>query len=304
MAIDLGDAPVGTPPTTGEQTQILTALGGTTVGRALFQVSNPSAIRFPKVNADNSVTLRSDSDMRSDLGLIIGTNVQAYDADLTTWAGVTRASGFDTFAATPSSANLISLLTDETGTGSAVFSTSPTLTTPNIGAANGTSLSLGGGADTGSSMIVVGSNGDGMRIRVNSTTANNFGALSFVVSSSGTANSFSSVYGSRIDASTMDLGLRGRLVHFGGNGSGFAGTSSFPALKRNGTTLEARLADDSGYAPFTASNFTASGNLITATQTPASASATGTTGTITWDSNYIYICTATNTWKRVAIASW
>jgi hypothetical protein len=37
---------------------------------------------------------------------------------------------------------------------------------------------------------------------------------------------------------------------------------------------------------------------------PASASATGTTGEIRIDANYIYICTATNTWKRVAIATW
>lgn len=40
------------------------------------------------------------------------------------------------------------------------------------------------------------------------------------------------------------------------------------------------------------------------TKTPSSASDTGTTGTITWDSNYIYVCTATNTWKRVAISTW
>ena len=38
--------------------------------------------------------------------------------------------------------------------------------------------------------------------------------------------------------------------------------------------------------------------------TPASATATGTTGEIQWDSNYIYVCTATNTWKRVAINTW
>jgi hypothetical protein len=39
-------------------------------------------------------------------------------------------------------------------------------------------------------------------------------------------------------------------------------------------------------------------------KTPASASATGTTGEIAWDTDYIYVCTATNTWKRVAIATW
>lgn len=58
---------------------------------------------------------------------------QTADADLTSWAGVTRASGFDTFTATPSSANLASLVTNETGSGLLVFATSPTLTTPNIG---------------------------------------------------------------------------------------------------------------------------------------------------------------------------
>jgi hypothetical protein len=38
--------------------------------------------------------------------------------------------------------------------------------------------------------------------------------------------------------------------------------------------------------------------------TPASASAAGIAGTIQWDASYIYVCTAANTWKRVAIATW
>lgn len=37
---------------------------------------------------------------------------------------------------------------------------------------------------------------------------------------------------------------------------------------------------------------------------PASATATGQTGQICWDSAYIYICIGTNTWKRVAISTW
>jgi len=43
---------------------------------------------------------------------------------------------------------------------------------------------------------------------------------------------------------------------------------------------------------------------IRTTQTPASATASGTMGQICWDANYIYICTATNTWKRTAILTW
>jgi hypothetical protein len=50
---------------------------------------------------------------------------------------------------------------------------------------------------------------------------------------------------------------------------------------------------------------TVAGTVIhTLSATPASASAAGTVGTMSWDANYIYICTATNTWKRVAIATW
>tara|TARA_R110002167_G_scaffold108061_2_gene276109 strand:- start:3703 stop:4062 length:360 start_codon:yes stop_codon:yes gene_type:complete len=45
-------------------------------------------------------------------------------------------------------------------------------------------------------------------------------------------------------------------------------------------------------------------SLKLATSTPASASATGTVGTISWDTGYVYVCTATNTWERVAIATW
>jgi hypothetical protein len=48
------------------------------------------------------------------------------DIDITTWAAVTRAAGFDTFAGTPTSANLAALITNESGTGSLVFSDAPT----------------------------------------------------------------------------------------------------------------------------------------------------------------------------------
>jgi len=48
--------------------------------------------------------------------------------------------GVATFLGTPSSANLRAALTDETGTGSAVFATSPTLVTPVLGVATATSI--------------------------------------------------------------------------------------------------------------------------------------------------------------------
>lgn len=38
--------------------------------------------------------------------------------------------------------------------------------------------------------------------------------------------------------------------------------------------------------------------------TPASATATGTAGDVAWDADYFYVCTATDTWKRTALATW
>jgi len=52
--------------------------------------------------------------------------------------------GVATFLATPSSANLAAAVTGETGTGALVFANTPTLVTPDIGAATGTSLTLSG----------------------------------------------------------------------------------------------------------------------------------------------------------------
>lgn len=47
------------------------------------------------------------------------------------------------------------------------------------------------------------------------------------------------------------------------------------------------------------------GNASMATQyIPATASSSGTRGQIAYDASFIYVCTATNTWKRAALATW
>ena len=58
-----------------------------------------------------------------------------------------------TFLATPSSANLASALTDETGSGALVFATSPTLVTPVLGNASASSLNISGITTTGTLVL-------------------------------------------------------------------------------------------------------------------------------------------------------
>ena len=72
------------------------------------------------------------------------------------------------------------------------------------------------------------------------------------------------------------------------------------------------LLQSAGALPTLAAKFTSAGNFsivgntvnIPNTRTPASAGAPGTKGDICWDTSYIYVCVATDTWKRVAISTW
>ena len=43
---------------------------------------------------------------------------------------------------------------------------------------------------------------------------------------------------------------------------------------------------------------------LQSSKTPASASASGNTGDICWDTGYLYVCTDTDTWKRATISAW
>jgi hypothetical protein len=49
---------------------------------------------------------------------------------------------------------------------------------------------------------------------------------------------------------------------------------------------------------------TISGQLRAVGAAPAATGSTGTAGDIRYDTDYIYVCTATNTWKRAALATW
>ena len=45
-------------------------------------------------------------------------------------------------------------------------------------------------------------------------------------------------------------------------------------------------------------------NIVLSNSAPANSTSNGNAGTIRYDSSYIYICTANNTWKRAALTAY
>lgn len=98
----------------------LTSVGAET--DPIFTASDAFAITASDIsNWDTAFSWGNHASAGYLTSTVAASTYQPLDSDLTSWAGITRASGFDTFVATPSSANLAALLTDEVGSGELVF---------------------------------------------------------------------------------------------------------------------------------------------------------------------------------------
>lgn len=132
--------------------------------------------------------------------------------------------GVATFLATPSSANLATALTDETGSGAAVFANTPTLVTPVLGAATGTSLVASGLLQAGTTV------GISTDVLLNRDAAN-----TVALRNGATAQTFN-LYGTYTDASNYDrlsiTKAAGGVTSFNAQaaGTGTAGAFSFSAV--------------------------------------------------------------------------
>lgn len=87
--------------------------------------------------------------------------------------------GIATFLATPSSANLKAAITDETGSGSLVFSDSATLTTPTLGVASATSINKVAITAPATSATLTIANGKTLTANETLTLAGTTGTISF-----------------------------------------------------------------------------------------------------------------------------
>jgi len=142
---DSFNGPIGaTTASTGAFTTLsassTTTLSGLTASTALALDASKNVVSVTNTGSGNNVLSTSPTLVTP----ILGTPTSATLTNATGLPISTGVSGLGTgvatFLATPSSANLRSALTDETGTGSAVFATSPTLVTPALGTPSSVTL--------------------------------------------------------------------------------------------------------------------------------------------------------------------
>lgn len=129
---------LGTP----SSANLASAVTGETGSGALVFATSPALVT-PDLGIPSAVTLTNGT------GLPIATGVSGLGA------------GVADFLGTPSSANLATAVTGETGSGGLVFATSPTFVTPTLGVAAATSIDTGHGANE---VYVV---GDGLEVSTN-----------------------------------------------------------------------------------------------------------------------------------------
>lgn len=104
-------------------------------------------------NSTKTITLGGNLTTSGAYALTLTTTASTNVTLPTTGTIATTSNKLSDFAST-TSAELITVISDEQGSGSLVFATSPSLTTPNIGAATGSTLSLTGTTVTMSSATV------------------------------------------------------------------------------------------------------------------------------------------------------
>lgn len=141
-----------TPAFSGVNITALTAANitaSTTVGRNILNLTDPGAVTFLRLNANNSVTARSAAELKTDLLLTIGTNVQAWDPDLDALAALsgTNTIYYRSTANTWAAVTIGSNLSFSSGTLSASGGSGGSVATDTIFDAKG-DLAVGTGADT------------------------------------------------------------------------------------------------------------------------------------------------------------
>ena len=206
--------PVGSNGEQVNASPFLTALGGTTAGKALFQMANPGAVRYLRINGDNTVSQLDASTFLSAIG--------------------GGASSFSALTGQPSdNANLASALNLKAPL------VSPSFTSPLLGNATASSISVAaGGITTAYGTFTANSPGGNATMTSNGviTASGNITGANLSGTNTGD-NSVNTTYASDFRAANFVAGTN----YLAPNGSGAALTNLDAANLTTGTVNLARL---------------------------------------------------------------
>jgi hypothetical protein len=218
-----------------------TSLGGTTIGQSMFTLTNPSAITFPRFNADNTVDARSAANFRSDIGAGTVTSVTA-----------SGTAGNPISITNNTTTPIIELLSATTSRSGYLTSTDWTTFNNKFAFTDTSSLNLTSRFSTKQNNITLTTTGtsgastfDGTTLNIPQYTSGG-GGTGTVTSVAMTVPSFLQVTGSPITTSgTLAVSLSGNALQLANGGTG-ATTAANARITLGGTT--------SGISLFTLTN--------------------------------------------------
>jgi hypothetical protein len=288
-ALTTGTLPVasgGTGQTSYTNGQLLI---GNTTGNTLVKTTLTAGTNITITNGAGAITIDCTA-----TGTVSSVAMSGGSTGLTFSGGPITGSGTFTAGGTLAVGNGGTGTTTSTGSGSVVLSASPTLS-GTVALASATFTGTMGGAAGSVTAPAYSASGD-------TNTGVYFSAADTVDITTGGTNR----------VSIASTGLTTTVVHLNPDGSVSAPAYAFSGdtntgLYRIGADAVGMSAGGTAYAYWDTTGFTVTGNgrfYILNGHPPASAAASGTAGEIGWDSGFIYVCVAANTWKRAALSTW